>query len=123
MKGIGGNLIATIQVFTTAENEIGEDVKTWVDAQKIRGWLDLQSGEARYSTYDAKLQESTHVFISDYVKLDSRITAETSRLLLGSGESALVYDIVFIDNPMELQSGSQLEIYLKFTGGQSYVQS
>ena len=118
MKGIGGNLTATIQVFASTKNAIGENVKTWADAQKIKGWLDLQSGEAGYSTYNAKIQESTHVFISDYVKLDPRIKAETSRLLLGSGEAALVYDIVFIDNPMELQSGSQLEIYLRFTGGQ-----
>ena len=121
MKGIGGNLTATIQVFTSAENEIGENVKTWADAQKIRGWLDLQSGEARYSTYDAKLQESTHVFISDYVKLDSRITAETSRLLLGSGESALFYDIFLIDDPMEMHQ--QLELHLKFIGGQYHVES
>lgn len=119
MKGIGGNLTATIQVFTSTRNEIGENVKTWVNAQKVKGWLDLQSGEARYSNFNAKIQESTHVFIADYVKLDPRIKAEASRLLLGSGESALVYDIVLIDNPMELKDGSQLEIYLRFTGGQN----
>lgn len=118
MKGIGGNLTATIQVFTSSKNEIGENVKTWADAQKVKGWLDLQSGEARYSSFDAKIQESTHVFIADYVPLDRRIRAETSRLLIGSGKSALVYDIVLIDNPMELKGGSQLEIYLRFTGGQ-----
>ena len=28
------------------------------------------------------------------------------------------YDIMLIDNPMEMGSGSQLEFYLRFTGGQ-----
>lgn len=119
MKGIGGNLNATIQVNTgTTKNEIGENVKTWMDVQTIKGWLDLQSGDSRYTTFDAKIQESTHIFIGDYVELDKRITAENSRLLLGSGEAALVYDILLIDNPMEMKAGSQLEIYLRFTGGQ-----
>ena len=119
MKGIGGNIVATVQVCTgTAKNEIGELVKTWADAQSIRGWLDLQSGDSRYSNYDAKIQESTHIFLADYVELDPRIKAESSRLLLGSGEAALKYDILLIDNPMGMKTGSQLEIYLRFTGGQ-----
>ena len=119
MKGIGGNIVATVQVCTgTTKNEIGELVKTWADAQSIRGWLDLQSGDSRYTTFDAKIQESTHIFIGDYVELDKRITAENSRLQLGSGEAALVYDILMIDNPMEMKKGSHLEIYLRFTGGQ-----
>lgn len=117
MKGIGGNLKATIQVNTgTTRNEIGEHVKTWTDVQTIKGWLDLQSGDSRYTTFNAKIQESTHIFICDYVELDKRITAENSRLLLGSGEAALVYDIILIDDPMEMHQ--QLEFYLKFTGGQ-----
>lgn len=116
MKGIRGNLKATIQVLTSAKNEIGEHVKTWTDAQRIKGWLDLQSGDSRYTTFDAKIQESTHIFIGDYVPLDVRITAENSRLLLGSGEATLVYDILLIDDPMGMHQ--QLEFYLKFTGGQ-----
>ena len=114
MKGIGGNIKATIQICTSAKNDIGEPVKTWTDAQTIKGWLDLSSGEARYTTYNAKIQESTHVFIADYVSLDSRITAETSRMVINGKP----YDILLIDNPMEMGTGSQLEFYLKFTGGQ-----
>ena len=114
MKGIGGNTTALIQVSTAAKNEIGELVKTWTDAQSIKGWLDLQSGDSRYTTYHAKLQESTHIFIADYVTLDSRITAETARMVINGKR----YDILLIDNPMEMQRGSQLEFYLKFTGGQ-----
>jgi len=114
MKGIGGNTKAIIQVFTNTKNEIGEAVKDWTDVQTIKGWLDLQSGDSRYTTFNAKIQESTHFFIADYVALDSRITAESARMVI-NGKS---YDILLIDNPMELQSGSQLEFYLRFTGGQ-----
>lgn len=54
------------------------------------------------------------IFVADYVPLDSRIKAEFSRMVVNGKR----YDILLIDNPMEMQSGSQLEIYLKFTGGQ-----
>lgn len=114
MKGIGGNTKAMIQVYTSTKNEIGENVQTWADAQSIKGWLDLSSGEARYTTFNAKIQESTHMFIADYVALDSRITSENSRMSIGGK----TYDILLIDNPMEMQNGSQLEFYLRFTGGQ-----
>ncbi len=114
MKGIGGNIKAIIQVCTTAKNDIGEHVQTWTDAQTIKGLLDLSSGEASYATYNAKIQESTHIFIADYVSLDSRITAETSRMVI----NGKLYDVLLIDNPMEMGTGSQLEFYLKFTGGQ-----
>ena len=114
MVGIGGNIKAIIQVYTSTDNAIGENVQTWADAQTIKGWLDLQAGEAKNTTFNAKIQESTHIFISDYVALDSRITAESARMVI----NGKVYDILLIDNPMEMGSGSQLEFYLRFTGGQ-----
>ena len=114
MKGIGGNITAVIQTATTAQNAIGEQVKTWTDAQTLKGWLDLTSGDSKYLTYNAKLQESTHVFVADFMPLASGIAAENSRMVI----NGKVYDILLIDNPMEMGSGSQLEIYLKFTGGQ-----
>jgi head-tail adaptor len=117
MKGIGGNTTATIQVSTTTKNTIGEQVKAWETVQTLRGWLDLSSGEARYRVYNAKVQESSHVFVCDYVDLDSRISAENARLI----HNGAVYDITLIDNPMGLKSGSQLEIYLKYTGGQQHA--
>ena len=114
MKGIGGNIKATIQVYTTTKNEIGEKVKDWADVQTIKGWLDLQSGDSRNTTFNAKIQESTHIFVADYVALDERITAESARMVINGKR----YDILLIDNPMEMGSGSQLEFYLRFTGGQ-----
>ena len=112
MKGIGGNIKAIIQICTTTANDIGEHVQTWADVQTIKGWLDLGSGDSSYTTYNAKIQESTHVFVADFVKLDSRIKAENARAIINGKR----YDIMLIDNPMELNQ--QLEIYLKYTGGQ-----
>lgn len=114
MKGIGGNIKATIQVCTVAKNEIGEPVQTWADVQTVKGWLDLSSGDSRYNNFNAKIQESTHIFIADFVALDSSIKPEHSRMVINGSR----YDLLLIDNPMGLGSGSQLEFYLKFTGGQ-----
>lgn len=114
MKGIGGNTDAMIQVRTTTVNDIGEDVETWQDVQRLRGWLDLSSGDSRYNVYAAKVQESTHIFIADYVPLAESVSAENARLVINGGQ----YDVMLIDNPMGMGSGSQLEIYLKYTGGQ-----
>lgn len=113
MRGIGGNIEAIIQVNTTTKNAIGETVKEWSAVQTLRGWLDLASGKSGYSAFNAKIQESTHLFVGDYVPLDSRITAENSRMVI----KGKVYDIMLLDNPMELESCSQWEIYLKYTGG------
>lgn len=114
MKGIGGNITAVIQTATITKNRIGEQVKSWADKQTLKGWLDLQAGDSKYTNFNAKIQESTHVFVADYVPLAPGIAAENSRMVINSK----VYDVLLIDNPMEMGSGSQLEIYLKFTGGQ-----
>ena len=114
MKGIGGNITATIQTFTTFRNEIGENVPTWANKQVIKGWLDLSSGDSKYTSFNAKIQESTHVFIADFVPLAPGIQAENSRMTINGKQ----YDILLIDNPMEMGSGSQLEFFLRFTGGQ-----
>lgn len=112
MKGINGNKWAEIQLHSTIRNAIGEEVKDWMPVQRIKGFLDLMGGESRYDSFNAKIQESTHIFIADYVKLDARIKAEVCRMVI----DGKTYDIKLVDDPMELHE--QLEIYLKFTGGQ-----
>lgn len=110
---IGGNKLAEIQISTTTKNAIGEqEVKAWETVQSLKGWLDLQGGDSKYTTYNAKMQESTHIFLADYVQLDSKITAENSRAVI----DGKAYDIMLLDNPMEMNL--QWEIYLKYTGGQ-----
>jgi hypothetical protein len=110
---IGGNITGIIQVNQgTGYNVIGEREDAWTDVQSIKGWLDLSSGDSKYTTYNAKIQESTHVFVSDYVSLNASIKAENSRMVIEGKR----YDVMLIDDPMELHK--QLEIYLKYTGGQ-----
>ena len=109
---IGGNTTAIIQIGSATENEIGELVHAWEDVQTLTGWLDLSSGDSKYTTFSAKIQESTHIFIADYIALDASISAENSRLIVNGAR----YDVMLIDDPMGMHK--QLEIYLKYTGGQ-----
>lgn len=118
---IGGNIKAVLQVSTTGKNEIGETVKVWHDVIGLTGWLDLAGGDSKYTSYNAKIQESTHVFVCDYSPIPDfletddktvKVSAESCRMVVNSKE----YDIMLIDDPMELHK--QLEIYLKYTGGQ-----
>lgn len=114
MRGIGGNTTAEIQISSTAKNYIGESVRAWVTVQTLKGWLDFSGGDSKYTTYSSKFQESTHIFIADYVPLRDDITPENSRFVI----DGKTYDVMYFDNPMELKSGSQWEILLKYTGGQ-----
>lgn len=105
---IGGNLQVKIQQNKEpTTNGIGEAIPNWVDYKTLIGWLDLSNGDSKY-THDTKLQESTHIFICDYTAIDRK--AEDKRLTV----NGLVYDILLIDDPMELHE--QLEIYLKYVG-------
>jgi hypothetical protein len=117
MMGIGGNIDAVIQISTVEKNEYGLQVKTWQDVQTLFGWHDTLGGDSQYRVYNAKIQESTDVFICDYTILHPKVWAENSRMVI-DGET---YDIKLIDNPMRLKEGSQWEFFLKYTGGQRYV--
>lgn len=108
---IGGNTKATIQTRTVTKNAIGETVPVWTDAQTLFGWLDLSGGSSNYTTYSAKVQESTHVFLADYAPIAQGIQAENSRMTI----DGRAYDVMLIDDPMGMHR--QLEIYLKYTGG------
>lgn len=109
---IGGNISAVLQTRSVGEkNEIGEAVEKWIDTEILTGWLDLSGGDSKYTVYNAKVQESTHIFICDYKTV--KANAEDSRFIINNK----IYDILLIDNPMELNQ--QLEIYLRFTGGQN----
>lgn len=107
---IGGNKELQLQIRSAARNEIGEQVASWDTVQTITGWLDLQAGDSNYTNYSTKIKESTHVFVADYVPLDSRIKETNSRAVIGGDN----YDIMLIDDPMEMHK--QLEIFLKYVG-------
>ena len=69
--------------------------------------------------FNAKIQESTHVFVCDYFPLiykqdeggNVEFTPENSRMI-ASGKT---YEVMLYDNPMQMNQ--QLEIYLKYVGG------
>lgn len=117
MMGIGGNIDAVVQVYTATKNEYGIQTKTWQDVQTLRGWLDLTSGSSQYRVYNAKIEESSHVFLCDYTILNPKVWTENSRMVI-DGET---YDITLIDNPMRLKEGSQWEFFLKYTGGMQHA--
>lgn len=109
---IGGNIIGNIRVSTSIKNKIGENIHKWATVHSQKGFLDLSSGDSKYINNNAKIQESTHVFICDYFVIDKRVKAESSIMVI----DGLRYDVMLIDDPMGLHQ--HYEIYLKFTGGQ-----
>lgn len=111
---IGGNTTIQIQIIKgTTRDAVGNRVPNWETVQSIPGFLDFSAGDSKRTTFNAKIQESTHIFIADYVPLAEGITAENSRVI---DEDGLVYDVMVFDDPMKLHK--QWEIFLKYTGGQ-----
>lgn len=111
MANIGGNIAAKIQTKEPVwQNGIGEKVHLWNDAFHFVGWLGLQSGESKYNSFSAKLEESTHVFLCDYHSGIYALAAQDTRMIIKD----FVYDVLLIDNPDEMNE--QLEIYLRRVG-------
>lgn len=137
---IGGNITALIQVKDEGKkNAIGERVHQWVDVASTKGFLDLSAGDTKNTTFNAKIQESSHIFLCDFqsfkglsgkwvwnpfsfvngvistATLDEKVdvTSENARIII----EGQIYNLQFIDDPMNLHQ--HLEIYLKFVGGQN----
>lgn len=135
---VGGNIQALLQVKSKgAKNAIGEVTAQWVDCTSIKGWLDLSTGDSKHTTFYAKVQESTHIFLCDFTNLKNLstkwvwnpfnfltgvisqqnkqesvdVTSDNARMVI----DGLVYEILLIDNPMNMND--HLEIYLRFIGG------
>ena len=136
---IGGNVWGCLQVKDAGtKNAIGEAVHSWMDVTSVLGWLDFTGGESYYTNFNAKIQESTHIFMTDFQtfkNLSTRwvwnpfsfvngvisddpvnpaivdATSENARFII----NGLVYDILLIDDPMGMHE--HLEIYLRFVGG------
>lgn len=118
---IGGNMKAVLQVSTTTKNEIGEKVQAWHDVVDFTGFIDLVSETTNRTTFNAKIQESTHFFICDYKPIPGTISVDGKTVKVRTENARMVansqrYDVKLIDDPMELHK--HLEIYLKYTGGQ-----
>lgn len=118
---VGGNLTAALQVSTTTKNEIGEKVQEWHDVVELTGFIDLSGETTNRTTYNAKIQESTHIFIGNYKPIPDNISIDSKVVKISTENARMVanskrYDVMLIDDPMDLHR--QLEIYLKYTGGQ-----
>ena len=94
-------------------NAIGEREKPWIDAVSFSGVLGLQSGDSKYSNFNAKIEESTHILVCDYNSKIYALKDKDTRVIC----KGRMYDVLLIDNPDELDY--QLEIYLRFVGGQN----
>lgn len=92
---------------TQTDNGIGGFIVKPQELFKIRGYLDLISGDER-ATNNAFIEESTHILIADYRK---DIKAKDNWIL---DEEDNKYDITLVDDPLKLHH--HLEIYLKFAG-------
>ena len=109
---IGGNTVLELQfkafddtaVNSLGEQETGEQSPVWRFYKRLTGWLDLSTGTAQYNNYNAKVAESSHLFICDYQKIDKK-EKELRAIVDGA-----MYDVDFIDDPLNLNA--QLEIYL-----------
>lgn len=104
----GGNVDLVLKTKTQAENDIGEKIATWTDYKTIRGFLDFQSEATGRTTYNSKIEESSHVFICDYVAIDKK---ENELKAFCNGKE---FDITYIDDPMGLHK--HLEIFLDYVG-------
>lgn len=111
MANIGGNITGIIQTKTASgKNAIGEVTNTWKKAFSHVGWLGLQTGGSNHTNYNAKIEESTHVFLCDYHSGIYSLAEQDTRMIF----KGFVYDVILIDNPDEMDE--QLEIYLKRVG-------
>ena len=114
MSNIGGNIYGVIQIKSCdGKNAIGEAESVWTDKFTLLGWLGLQNGENKRTSFNAKIEESSHVFVSDF-DADVYALAESDMRMILKGS---MYDVLLIDNPDEMDE--QLEIYLRKVGGQN----
>ena len=108
-KKIGGNVTAELQAKTSVKNDLGEVVNSYQTIATLQGFLDFMSGNSEIANYNAKIQNSTHIFICDYQPIQN-LEAEKLRMVI----NGKIYEIRLIDNPMELNY--HYEFYLEFVG-------
>ena len=81
-----------LQEIVSTKSEIGEDIETYEDyLEPIKGWLDMNSGDTKYTTYNSAITEAAK---------------NLSAVINGKR-----YDVTYIDNPQE--RNYHLEIFLR----------
>ena len=116
MVKIGGNIDCVLKIEDVKTRAIGEKVKGWVDLQTIHGFLDLMNNGKDFATYNKAMEDSTHVFVCDYVSITDKNGKKVRATKLKATINGNDYDVTYIDDPMELHQ--HLEIFLKRVGDQ-----
>lgn len=113
---IGGNTTLSIKRKTGeyTKNSVGERVPVVADYIDLYGFLDLSNVDTKYTVFNAKIQESDHIFICDYVEMPliNGQMPKTSELTATNNGNE--YDVILIDNPMNLNK--HIEVYLRYKG-------
>ena len=114
MEKIGGNIDCILKIEEVTTSAIGEKVKKWVDLITINGFLDLQNQNKDFANYNKAMEDSTHVFICDYVSITDKNGKKIKATKLKATIDGDDYDVTYIDDPMQLHY--HLEIFLKRVG-------
>lgn len=96
----------SVMGITKKDNGIGGFIEKEGELFKIKGYLDLLTGEEGNAN-NAFIQESSHILITDFRK-----DINTKHWIVDSKNNR--YDIILVDDPVYMND--HLEIYLKFIG-------
>lgn len=107
---IGGNVIAHVTRVTSSKNKLGVSEKGAPSfVMELPGFIDYVNGQQN-NGYKSMVEESTHIFVSDYDESYAALSEKGLSLIVGDRE----YDVLLIDDPMGLHY--HIETYLQYVG-------
>ena len=108
---VGGNATASVVRAVRGLNAQGKAVEGGTEAvMEVRGWLDYQGGQKGHTAYQAPLEDTTHVFVSDYDADYAALEEDGLSLVIGGRR----YEVLLIDDPMGLHA--HIETFLRYVG-------
>ena len=108
---IGGNVTAKAVRSVRTVNGQGLAVEDgFKTVAEIGGWLDYQSGQKGHTAFQAPIEDTTHLFLSDYDADYAALSEDGLSLVIGGRR----YEVLLIDDPMGLHQ--HLETFLKYVG-------
>lgn len=109
--GIGGNTTAVLMRAVKTKDKNGNAVAgNPQQLIEVIGWLDYQAGQPSHLTYQAKLADTTHLWLCDYSAVLAGFKVQGLSMVIGSD----TYEVLFIDDPMGIHD--HLEVYLRYVG-------